>query len=362
LNKVRKMRFSFMISMRPNARLNTARNSFRSVKNPKAIALFSGGLDSTLAVKMLLDQGVDVEAINFVSPFCQCGRGGCDSAETANKLNIPLKIINVGSDYLRKVRKPLHGYGKHMNPCIDCRIFMLKKAKKYARQTGAAFLCTGEVLGQRPMSQHRQAFDTIEKEAGLKGKILRPLSAKLLPETIAEKKGLVNRERLMNVEGRSRKPQLQMAKKAGITDYPCPAGGCLLTDEEFAAKIRDLFQHKTRISLKDVLLLKTGRHFRHGKNKIIVGRNETENNALLQKKNGGDYWFEAQDCGSPITLLQGPKTRESISLAAQLTAYHSDQKSGKVTIAIHKGRREKSTLVHVPTAEEVHKLRIRWHN
>lgn len=332
------------------------------MNKPKAIALLSGGLDSTLAVKMLLDQGIDVEAINFVSPFCQCGRGGCSSTETANRLNIPLKIMNVGSDYLRIVRNPVHGYGKHMNPCIDCRIFMLKKAKKYARQTGAAFLCTGEVLGQRPMSQHRQALDMIEEEAGLKGKILRPLSAKLLPETIAEKKGLVNREKLLDIEGRSRKPQLQMAKEAAITNYPCPAGGCLLTDKEFAAKIRDLFQHKARISLKDVLLLKTGRHFRFGKNKIIVGRNEPENNALLQKKNKGDYMFEAKGCGSPITLLQGTKTRQAISLAAQLTAYHSDQKSGRVTVTIRTGKLERSTLVLIPTTEEVDKLRIRWND
>jgi tRNA-specific 2-thiouridylase len=332
------------------------------VKKPKALALLSGGLDSTLAVKMLLDQGIDVEAINFVSPFCQCGRGGCSAAETANKLNIPLKIMNVGTDYLRIVRKPTYGYGKHMNPCIDCRIFMLKKAKRYADQTGAVLLCTGEVLGQRPMSQHRQALDTIEEEAGLKGRILRPLSAKLLPETIAEKKGLVNRHKLLNIEGRSRKVQFQMAKEAGITDYPCPAGGCLLTDKEFAAKIRDLFQHKRRISLKDVLLLKTGRHFRFGKNKIIVGRNEPENDILLQKKNMGDYWFEAQGCGSPITILQGPKTKEAIDLAARLTAYHSDQKSGQVTVAIRNARSKRTTVVLIPTAEEVDKLRIRWHD
>ncbi len=342
------------------AHLNNRLKTIQTVKKPKAIALLSGGLDSTLAVKMLLEQDIKVEAVNFVSPFCQCGRGGCGSAQTASRLNIPLKIINVGSDYLRIVRNPAHGYGKHMNPCIDCRIFMLRRAKVYASKTGAAFLCTGEVLGQRPMSQHKQALEMIEEEAGLKGKILRPLSARLLPETVAEKNGLVNRQRLLNIEGRSRRTQIQMAKEAGITDYPCPAGGCLLTDQEFAAKIKDLFEYKKRVSVKDVLLLKIGRHFRSGENKIVVGRNEAENELLLQKKNKGDSWFEAQGCGSPITVLQGPKTRKAMDLAAKLTAYHSDQKTGAVKVTVNNANGERSMVVIVPTSEEVDKLRIRW--
>ncbi|MGA9388765.1 MAG: hypothetical protein WBV70_08085, partial [Candidatus Bathyarchaeia archaeon] len=199
------------------------------MKKTKALALLSGGLDSTLAVKLVLNQGVDVEAINFVSPFCLCGKGGCGAAEAARRFNIPLKTMSVGEDYLRVIRKPKFGYGKNMNPCIDCRIFMLKKAKKYAKETGAAFIFTGEVLDQRPMSQHKKTLDLIEEEAGLKGKILRPLSAKLLQETDLEKKGLVNRERLLDIEGRSRRKQIELAEKLGIRDYPCPAGGCLLT-------------------------------------------------------------------------------------------------------------------------------------
>jgi tRNA-specific 2-thiouridylase len=249
----------------------------------KALALLSGGLDSTLAVRLILDQGIGVEALNFVSPFCLCGKGGCGASETAKQLGVPLKVISVGEEYLKVIRKPKHGYGRNMNPCIDCRIFMLKKAKKYAEKSGASFIFTGEVLDERPMSQHYTALKAIEKEAELKNEILRPLSAKLLPETLIEKKGLVNREKLLAIRGRSRKPQIELAKRFSIADYPCPAGGCLLTYKEFANKLRDLFTHKKRVSVADVNMLKVGRHFRFGKNKIIVGRNETENKILTAK-------------------------------------------------------------------------------
>ncbi|MEM1540693.1 MAG: hypothetical protein QXJ07_04850 [Candidatus Bathyarchaeia archaeon] len=332
--------------------------SSSEIKKVKALALLSGGLDSTLAVKLMSDQGIQVEAINFVTPFCLCRRGGCGAYEVAKRFNISLKVVNVGLDYLRVVRKPKFGYGRGLNPCIDCRIFMLKKAKKYAKEIGASFIFTGEVLDERPMSQHRRALEIIEKEAGLKGKILRPLSAKLLPKTEAEIKGLVDGEKLLDIQGRSRRKQIELAKKFGINDYPCPAGGCLLTYEEFANKLRDLFNHKKKISLKDIQLLKVGRHFRFGENKIIVGRNEQENKILLALKNKSDYYFEAQGCGSPTTLLQGPKTKKAIEKAAQLTAYYSDQKTGKVQVKFGKEKLEKQTVVNIPTKEEVEKMRI----
>ncbi|HXX87739.1 MAG TPA: hypothetical protein VEH86_04760 [Candidatus Acidoferrum sp.] len=325
----------------------------------KAIALLSGGLDSTLAVKLMLDQGIDVEAVNFVSPFCLCGKGGCGASEVAKNLNMPLRTINVGEGYLRIVRKPRFGYGKNMNPCIDCRIFMLKKAKEYADETGASFIITGEVLGQRPMSQHGRALDLIEHEAGLEGKILRPLSARLLPPTEAEKKGLVNRESLPEIEGRSRKKQIRLAQDLKVSGYSCPGGGCLLTCKEFAGKLKDLFEHKKRVSLKDVQLLKLGRHFRFEKNKIIVGRNQAENKRLVQMKMPNDYCFEAQDCGSPITLLQGPKTKSAIEKAAQLTAYHSDKKEGTVKVKFGKGKLRKSLNTQTIARETVEKLRVK---
>lgn len=328
------------------------------VGKTKALALVSGGLDSALAVKLIVDQGIDVEAVNFVSPFCLCGKGGCGASEVAKRINIPLKTISVGEEYLRIVRKPRFGYGKNMNPCIDCRIFMLKKAKKYAEKTGASFIITGEVLGQRPMSQHGRALNVIEQEAGLKGMILRPLSARLLSMTDAEKRGLVNRQTLLAIEGRSRKKQIGLAEEMKVTGYSCPGGGCLLTYKEFASKLKDLFEHKKKVSLKDVQMLRVGRHFRFGKNKIIVGRNEAENKLLMRMKMPNDYFFEVQDCGSPITLLQGPKTRTAVKTAAELTAYHSDRKQGAVSVRFGKKEFDKSIRTQIPSQKEIEQLRI----
>jgi len=328
------------------------------MKKVKALALLSGGLDSTLSVKLMLDQGIDVEAVNFASPFCLCRKGGCGALEAAKSLKTPLKTISVGEEYLRIVRKPRFGYGRNMNPCIDCRIFMLKKAKKYAEEIGASFIFTGEVLGQRPMSQRGKTLDIIAEETGLKGKILRPLSAKLLPITEAEKNGLVNREALLSIEGRSRKKQIRLAEELNVTEYSCPGGGCLLTYKEFASKLKDLFQHKKTVSLKDVQLLKVGRHFRLGKNKLIVGRNETENKLLVRIKMANDYCFEAQNCGSPTTLLQGPKTRTAFEKAAMLTAFYSDTKQGNVLVKFGKGNFDKSLTTRIPRKEEIAQLRL----
>jgi tRNA-specific 2-thiouridylase len=324
----------------------------------KALALLSGGLDSTLAAKLILNQGIDVVAVNFVTPFCLCKKGGCEATEAAKQLGVPLKVVNVGNEYLKMVRKPKHGYGRNMNPCIDCRIFIAKKAKKYAKEIGASFIFTGEVLDERPMSQHSKAMKIIEEESGLKGKILRPLSAKLLPETAMEKKGLVDREKLLDIRGRSRKPQIKLAEKFNIKDYPCPAGGCLLTYREYANKLRDLFKHKKRCSMADVSLLKVGRHFRFGENKIIVGRNEAENKILTAERARNDYYFEAPDVGSPITVLQGAKTKNAIRAAAALTAFYSDAKSDKVTVNFGRESLDKSIIVSIPTRAEVESLRI----
>ena len=251
-------------------------------KKTRAIAMLSGGLDSALAVKMVLDQGVDVIGVKFSSPFCTCDQGGrCFSKEVAESLGIPYKTIPKGKDYIKIIRNPKHGHGSGINPCIDCRIYILKKAKKLAEEIGAEFIVTGEVLGQRPMSQHSKALKIIEKEAGLEGRILRPLSAKVLPETKPEKAGVVDRTKLESISGRSRKQQLALAEALGIKDYACPAGGCLLTEKAFARKMRDLFAHKKRVSMNDIMLIKIGRHFRFKTNRIIVGRNPID----------GDYVF-----------------------------------------------------------------------
>jgi tRNA U34 2-thiouridine synthase MnmA/TrmU len=324
----------------------------------KALALFSGGLDSILAVKLILNQGIDVAAVNFVSAFSSCAKDDWGVAEAAKQLGVPLKVVELGDYYLKIIRNPKHGYGKNMNPCIDCRIFILKKAKKYAEEIGADFIFTGEVLDERPMSQHFSALKIVEEESGLEGKILRPLSARLLPKTVMEKKGLVDREKLLGIRGRSRKPQIKLAEEFNIKDYPSPAGGCLLTCREFAVKLRDLFKHKKRVSMADVSLLTMGRHFRFGKNKIIVGRNEAENKLLTAKKVWHDYYFEVPDVGSPITVLQGAKTKSAIRTAAALTAFYSDAKSDEVTVNFGRESLSKSITVSVPTRAEVESLRI----
>jgi tRNA-specific 2-thiouridylase len=325
----------------------------------KAISLLSGGLDSILATELILRQGIEVVAFNVKTPFGIPKKDGTSEAiEAANQLKVPLKVVSVGKDYLHMLRNPKYGYGKNMNPCIDCKIFMIKKAKKYAKEIGADFLFTGEVLGERPKSQHGPALKIIEEEATLKGKLLRPLSAKLLRETDAEKKGLVDRTKLYNIQGRSRKPQFQLAREFGITNFPAPAGGCLLTCEEYAKKLRDLFANKKRISIADVALLRIGRHFRLGKNKIIVGRNESENKLLTAGKTRCDFYFELPDVVGPTTVLQGPKTKSAIEISAKLTAFYSDAKVAEVKVNFGKDTLNKSIVVRIPEKADVEKLRV----
>jgi len=324
----------------------------------KAVSLFSGGLDSILATQLILNQGIEVIAFNVKTPFGIPKKDGLSEAEAAIKhLDVPLKVVVVDKEYIRMLRKPKYGYGRNINPCIDCKIFILKQAVRYAKEVGADFLFTGEVLGERPMSQHGPALRIIEEETGLRGQLLRPLSAKLLPETVAEQSGLVDRSKLMAISGRSRKPQFQLAREFGITNYPSPAGGCLLTCEEYSKKLCDLFEHKKNVSSIDVALLRFGRHFRLGGNKIVVGRNEVENKVLLSLKGKGDYFFELPDIVGPITILQGVKNRSAIQRAAQITAFYSDAKIEKVKVCYGKDVLDRSIVVVKPIRSEVDELR-----
>ena len=293
---------------------------------PKAIALLSGGLDSTLAVKLILDQGIEVEALNFVTPFCTCNRrGGCEAQHVGDRFDIPVKVIGLVEEFFQMVRKPRYGYGSGMNPCLDCRILMFSRARERMEEMDAAFVFTGEVLGERPMSQRREAMRLIERESGLDGRLLRPLSARLLPPTIPEKEGLVDRDKLLAIGGRFRKPQMALAEQYHINDYPCPAGGCRLTDPGFARRMRDLVRHKENFDLNDVNLLKVGRHFRLSPEvKAVVGRNEEENRRILALAREGDILFEVQDWGSPVTLLRGQTSEREIHLAAAITVRYSD--------------------------------------
>jgi tRNA-specific 2-thiouridylase len=296
----------------------------------KAIALLSGGLDSTIAAKVIVEQGVELEALNFMTVFCTCTNRGATclaSQKAVETLGIPLKVLNVSEEYLDVVKHPKHGYGSNMNPCIDCRIFMLKKTKRHMDESGAAFVVTGEVLGQRPMSQRRDAMRLIEKEAGLEGLILRPLSAKVLPMTVPEKEGWVDRERLLKIQGRSRKPQIELAERYGIQDYPCPAGGCLLTDPGFAKRMKDLMTHDPNFSLNDVHLLKMGRHFRfsHGV-KLVVGRNDDENQKIQTFAQGEDILLKVYSFPGPLSLLRGKLDEGNIEKAGAITAHYSKAK------------------------------------
>lgn len=275
-----------------------------------AVGLLSGGLDSTLAAKLLIDQGIEVHAVNFASPFCTCTpkSAGCASVLTAVKQlgDIPLTRFALGLEYLTMVGNPKHGYGRAMNPCIDCRIMKIRKATEFMRQIGASFLFTGEVLGQRPMSQHRRAIDIIDRESGCSGFILRPLSARLFPPTDPEEKGLVNREALLAINGRSRKPQIALALQTGIYDYRCPAGGCLLTDGAFAVRLKQYFGADGNQSIADMQLLKIGRHFRllNG-DWIIVARDDSEGARLLQLRGSGASILAPQNFSAPVVWLRG---------------------------------------------------------
>ena len=295
-------------------------------ERPKAIALLSGGLDSTLAVKLILDQGIEVEAMNFVTPFCNCNRSGrCEAQHVADRFDIAVKVIGLVEEFFQVVRKPTYGYGSGMNPCLDCRILMFSRARERMEEVGAAFVFTGEVLGERPMSQRREAMRLIERESGLDGRLLRPLSARLLSPTLPEKEGLVDRDKLLAIEGRSRKPQMALAEQYHINDYPCPAGGCRLTDPGFARRMRDLVRHKENFDLNDVNLLKVGRHFRLSPGvKAVVGRDQEENHRILALAKEGDILFEVQGWGSPVTLLRGQVGERETHLAAAITVRYSD--------------------------------------
>jgi tRNA-uridine 2-sulfurtransferase len=310
-------------------------------KKPKAVALLSGGLDSNLAVKMMLDQGIDVEAVAIKTPFCDfdCGRGcGQRVREVADELGIKLKTVYFGEEYIRMLKNPKYGYGSGMNPCIDCRGMMYNAAKEHMQKTHADFVITGEVLFQRPMSQNTRALHIIEKESSMEGKVLRPLSAKHLPPTDAEKMGLVKRENMGDIKGRSRKGQLTLAKHFEISDPPNAAGGCLLTDPAFSKRIKDIMDHCDDIpTLNDVELLKVGRHFRLTPvAKLVVGRNKDENEVIKALATEGDIVIEAKDYVGPTCILRCKKYDHALLMrcAAIALRYSDGPRDAKSKVSI----------------------------
>ena len=313
----------------------------------KAILLLSGGLDSTLAGKLLLEMGIEVEAVNFVSHFCRCTPQsfGCSAArKAAQQLGIDVRMFSCGEDYLEVVKHPRFGRGSGMNPCLDCRIYMFSRARTYMLARGADFVATGEVLGERPMSQRRQAMEIIERESGLAGLILRPLCAKLMSPTLPEREGIVDRDKLMEIRGRSRKPQIGLASKLGIRDYPCPAGGCLLNDPEFAARFRDLLEHEPDCEMDDARLLRFGRHFRLPSGaKVIVGRNETENDSIERAARLGDTILVPLGVPGPSVLCLKTSDAADIMTAAAFVAAYT-KGGGELDVELRDGQKEKRVL------------------
>ncbi|MDQ5985528.1 MAG: tRNA sulfurtransferase [Syntrophus sp. SKADARSKE-3] len=288
-----------------------------------ALSLFSGGLDSIISVKVIREQGIAVEGITYETPFFSA-----DKARSAAKLiDLPLSVLNFTEEHLEMLKNPRYGYGKNMNPCIDCHTLMLKKTGALMTDMGADFIFTGEVLGQRPMSQGRQSLHVVAKNAGYPDVILRPLSARLLPETKPEKEGKVDRQRLLAIEGRGRKVQMALAARYGISDYAAPAGGCLLTDPMFTKRLRDLMDQIKDPPIRQIELLKYGRHFRINESiKIIVGRNSADNETIETLSRPGDALIQMENLPGPSVLIVDGGNEESRLLAARLCALYSGVK------------------------------------
>jgi len=300
------------------------------MKKPKAIILISGGLDSTLVAHVMREQNVDVLILFFSNPFSMCD-SGCSSKNlaeaTAERLSVPFRVVYMDQEYLDLIASPKHGYGKNMNPCIDCRIYMLKLAKKIMEKEECDFTVTGEVLGQRPMSQHLKALKLIEREANLAGLVLRPLSAKVLEPTVPEKEGWIDKSKFPVLTGRSRKGQFELARNFGLEkkDYLSPGGGCRLTMQDYAKKFKDLLKYNDKINLNDVILLNKGRHFRISNDfKIIVGRNEQENNFLEKMVNNSEVKLWARDFVGPVCIGFGNVNKDNLKVMAGICGRYSD--------------------------------------
>lgn len=341
------------------------RFSFVTIKR-KAVALLSGGLDSILAVRVILDQGIPVTAIRFMTHFgCGPGEGSSCGHDTSGlgkawkELGLEIKLCHLGEPYIEMVKKPRFGRGQNMNPCVDCRIMMLSWAKEFLETEGGGFLITGEVLNQRPFSQTRDRFIQTGREAGLEGLILRPLSAKHLPPTRPEIEGIVDRSRLLDFYGRGRKPQYELAQHYGIPaileELPQPAGGCLLTDPGFSARLKDLWDHEPDAEITDINLLKVGRHFRTRPDcKVIVGRNEQENTTIESLAQTGNALVRVRDFAGPVTLVRGRYEEKDLEFAAAVTARYSDARQAiPVDVVLEvRGREEIRTLSGGPISDE----------
>lgn len=307
-------------------------NSEEHIFNKRAVALISGGLDSALAIYLVKKQRIEVTGLHFTSFFSAVDPRREDSpiAVTARQLNIPVLYRAKGDDFIEILRNPRYGYGKNLNPCIDCRIYTLAKAKTVMREIGASFIVTGEVVGQRPMSQRRDTIRLIEKQAGCDGIVVRPLSGKILPPTLPEQAGVIDRDGLLDVAGRGRKVQLSLARELGLTGYSPPAGGCLLTDQNFARRLKDLLDDRENLSPEDLALLAVGRHIRLRPGlKIVVGRREEENSRLEELASAGTL-FHPLNFPGPHVLAQGrPEPLEERFIGSIIRRYSREADRGE---------------------------------
>ncbi len=307
-------------------------NEMNEKRTAKGLALLSGGLDSQLAVCVLRDQGVHVEGVVFESPFFGSG----SAKKAAKALGIPLHVVDFTADILQLIDAPAHGFGGAINPCIDCHARMILRAAELMEKLGFDFIATGEVVNQRPMSQNRQSLGVVARDSGIPDRLLRPLSAKLLEPTLPEREGMIDRERLLGLSGRGRKEQIEIAAAHGLTDYPSPAGGCLLTDKGFANRMRDLQNHEGMGDLRLVQLLRRGRHFRlPGGSKCILGRDRNDNQALRDLASTADIRIHSVNVPGPTLLMPlGARTQEDIDFATAMCADYSDQRNDGAAVIV----------------------------
>ena len=320
----------------------------------KALVLISGGLDSIISLNIIQKQGIECVGISFYSPFFSNKL----PKEAKDKFNFEYHEIEVGDDYIDMLKNPPHGYGTSMNPCIDCKIYMMKKAKELMEKYNASFIVSGEVLGQRPMSQHKEALLEIERKSGLKGILVRPLSALYLEPTIPEIEGIIDRKKLLAIEGRGRKTQLGLINNFDNRDFSPVGGGCILTDKLFKKKFDDLVTNGDPTNLASLYILKFGRHFRYGNSKIIVGRNKSENESLIKYKNENDYVLSLPNLPAPTVILQGEKSKEALKFAADLLLYYSDSDSDTADIECIEGDNSKIII----KANVLEKEMVDYHN
>ncbi len=322
----------------------------------RALGLSSGGLDSILAALILRDQNIDVAWISFETPFFSADK----AKKAALQINIPLAVKNITPEYLEMLRNPPCGYGQNMNPCMDCHALMAAIAGKIMREKYFDFIFSGEVAGQRPMSQVRHALRYVEKRSGVDGYLLRPLSARALPETIPEKTGLVDRNRLHGITGRSRKAQMELAAHYGITNYPSSGGGCLLTDQGFSRRLQDLFIYQPECSDSDLETLKFGRHFRLSPAaKLVVGRNKADNQRLLGiKQTAPTSIMEIKDFPGPTCLLMGKPDEGSLMLAAGICAGYGKTGNEPVRVVAVRGRKTRTILIPGIAPDKVRHLLV----